>query len=226
MFGGRFALRSYRLNIGVIMQDPWNSLEITKIAISASIPMIVVVVGYILNRNIKKLDKKHWTNQKILEKRLIIYDEIVPILNDILCFHCYIGNWKDIPVAMIIKNKRILDKEINIYAPLFPDDIVAKYNTFIAKCYQTNTGWGNDAKINSSYIRRSEFSNEWNDEDIQYFSEDYLKVVSINSDKEHEFINEKKKTYFELIDSLCLSLEIMQNSGNRKIENPSINFHH
>jgi hypothetical protein len=112
----------------IAMQNLWNSLEISKLIISASTPIIVAFIGFFLNRNIKQIDKRQWNNQKIIEKRLQIYDNVVPLLNDILCYHCYIGSWKETSARKIIDYKRLLDKEINVYSPLFPKELMNKYN--------------------------------------------------------------------------------------------------
>ena len=122
------------------MKDPWNSLEIAKLVVSASIPVVVAMVGYVLNWSIKRIEHKQWTNQKVLEKRLLIYDRVVPLLNDLLCYHCYIGNWKEISAKKIIENKRTLDKEINVYASLFSNGLLPKYERFIRLYFEINTG--------------------------------------------------------------------------------------
>lgn len=151
------------------MNDKWNSLEIVKLFVSALSPILVAIFGFILNKSLKKIDQKQWTNSKIIEKRLLVYDKVVPILNDLLCFHCYVGNWKELTANDIIAYKRILDKELNVYSPLFSKAVMEKYEYFIAKYYQTNTGWGNDAKIMSLYSRRKEFCKTWKDSDIGLF---------------------------------------------------------
>jgi hypothetical protein len=174
------------------MQNPWNSLEIVKLIVSASTPIIVVLIGSIINRSIKRLDKKQWTNQRIIEKRLLIYDKVVPILNDVFCFHCYIGNWKNISAKDIIDYKRILDKEMNVYSPLFDKEVIKKYNYFIDHYYQTNTGWGNDAKIKSLHVRRQDYSKVWNNSDIGLFSKEYISSASESEDSEDQYISEKK----------------------------------
>jgi hypothetical protein len=76
------------------MNDTWNSLELVKLFVSALTPILVAITGFILNKSLKKIDQRQWTNSKILEKLLLVYDKVVPILNDLLCFHCYVGNWK------------------------------------------------------------------------------------------------------------------------------------
>jgi hypothetical protein len=202
----------------------WSSLEVTKLIVSSLTPILVIVIGFILNRKIKNLDSRQWTNQKILEKRLLIYDKTVPLLNDILCFHCYIGNWKEISPTEIIRTKRTLDKEMNIYSPLFNKELLDKYNKFIQLCYETFTGWGNDAKIKSLYERRAEHCKEWNHEENKCFSEEYIKSFLSNNDKENVNIAQKKKAYLDLMEEFKNGLEIMQSGVFQRISNPTVNF--
>ncbi len=206
------------------MQNPWNSLELTKVLVSALTPILVVIIGFIINRKIKKMDSRQWTNQKILEKRLIFYDKVVPILNDILCYHSYIGCWKELSAREIIEYKRILDKEFNVYSPLFYSDLMEKYNTFMKLCYRTNTGWGNDAKIKTLSHQRFLHCINWQDTDKDLFDEEYISIASLHKDKEEEYIIEKKEAYIELVNLLSSSLEIMQAPVNQYIVGPSINF--
>ena len=207
------------------MANPWNSLEIAKLIVSSLTPILVVVIGFILNRNIKKIEKKQWTNQKIVEKRLDVYDKIVPILNDIFCFHCYIGSWKEISAKDIIEYKRVVDKEINVYSPLFPLEIMENYNEFISQYYETNTGWGKDAKIKSLYSRRKQFSRVWDDSYIDLFSGNYIAIASQDRDTESSLIESKKTAYIKLVNCLSNNIEIMKSDTNCNIDNPNINFH-
>jgi len=206
------------------MQNAWNSLELTKVLVSALTPILVAIIGFIINGKLKKLDNRQWTNQKILEKRLIVYDKVVPILNDILCYHSYIGSWKELSTKKIIDYKRILDKEFNVYSSLFCPELMTKYNDFIKLCYKTNTGWGNDAKIKSLYYQRVKYCTDWQESDQKSFDEEYILEVSSHKDKEDEYITIKKKAYIELINVLSSSLEIMQTPVNQYIAGPNINF--
>jgi len=206
------------------MEEPWNSLELTKVIVSALTPIIVVIIGFIVNRRIKKIDSKQWTNQKILEKRLFVYDKVVPILNDILCYHSYVGCWKELSAKTIIEYKRIIDKEFNVYSPLFCPELMTKYYCFIKLCYRTNTGWGNDAKIKSLYYQRTQYCTNWQDIDKNLFDDNYISEASSHRDKEEEYIEMKKKAYVELIGILSASLEIMQSPVNKLIAGPSVNF--
>jgi hypothetical protein len=152
-----------------LTEQVWNSLKIAIIIIAALAPFVIVILVFRYNRIIKRLEKKHETDQKIVEKRIEIYDRIGPKLNEILSFYCYIGNWKEITPMDVIRLKRELDKEINTYAPLFSDDISKKYSEFIQLCFISFSGWEHEEKIKSLYELRQENNVEWNDDWIAFF---------------------------------------------------------
>jgi hypothetical protein len=69
-----------------VVQNPWNSLEIAKLTISAATPIVVGFLGIVIHRATKSFEHKQWKNQKLVEKKIRIYEEMCPILNDILCY--------------------------------------------------------------------------------------------------------------------------------------------
>lgn len=176
----------------------WTGLEIAILGIVTLTPIIIVFLAFRFNRIIKRLEKQ-WSNQKIIEKRIEIYDRIVPKLYDIICFYCYSGNWKEITPIDIMKLKRELDEDFNIYAPLFSDDLITKYNDFMTFCFISFTGWEHDAKIKSLFEHRQENNIEWNEEWIQYF--DTKNVVEPQKMKE---------TYGELMESFKKNMAMFQ----------------
>lgn len=123
--------------------------EISKIIVSTLIPIIVVIVGWKINRRLKEIEYGNWRNQKLIEKRLILYDDIAPKLNDLYCFYCFVGNWKEISPLQIIEIKRYLDKKVHTYRSILGNDLFSKYNTFMSVAFITYTGEGEDAKINT-----------------------------------------------------------------------------
>jgi hypothetical protein len=202
----------------------WNSLEIVKIIISGLTPIIVVYLAFWFNRVIKKYEKNQWTNQKIIEKRIDIYDIIVPKLNDLLCFFSYIGNWKDITPPNIIEIKRFLDKQVYIYAPLFSENVLVKYNDFIDVCFEKFTGWGKDAKINSLYERRKECQENWMDEWSNCFSETYINKRKGHDDLVRQDIAQIRSLYLNLMEELKKDLEIYKTGTYYQNDFPGMNF--
>jgi hypothetical protein len=205
-----------------LVSNPWNSLEIVKLIISAATPIIVAILAFQFNHLIKKREKMQWTNQKIIEKRIEFYDLIVPELNDLLCYYSFIGNWKDLLPKDIIAKKRLLDKKVNIYAPLFSEEVLIKYNSFINLCFDSFTGWGHDAKIKSTFKRRKQCNPNWSDEWDDYFSSDYIKRHKEDKTikKDIESIREQ---YLSLLENLKTDLEILQGTY-KKNDFPTINY--
>ena len=191
----------------------WNSLEIVKIIVAVLTPVLIAIIAFRFNRILKRMEKQQWTNQKIIEKRIEIYDLVVPKLNDLFCYYCYIGNWKDFSPFEIIDTKRKLDKEMNIYSSLFSSGLIEKYNNLIGLCFETFTGWGQDAKIKSLYENRKIYGKSWEDGWENFFNNHEAAEVSLIKEK-----------YYDLMDFLKKELEIYQSGIISKSMIPNINF--
>jgi hypothetical protein len=130
-------------------EPSWNSLEITRLAIDILTPLSVTALGWLISRRLKQLELVQWTNQKLIEKRLDIYDRIAPLLNRLLCFYTWVGDWKEISPDDVIHTKRELDKTLHIYRHLFDDGVYFAYQDFVHVLFETHAGAGLDAKIRS-----------------------------------------------------------------------------
>jgi hypothetical protein len=128
-------------------QSIWNSLEITKLVIGTLTPLFLLFLGIWVNRIAKRVETAQWANQKLIEKRIAIYDELAPLINDLYCYYMCVGNYKEFTPLQIIAIKRNLDKKVYIYAPLFSPDFIYSYNKFIHLCFLTYTGVGHDARL-------------------------------------------------------------------------------
>ena len=146
------------------MEGTWTSLEIVKVIISCLTPIIGGIIAWRLSQISKEVENKQWTDRKIIEKRLEIYDRVVPMLNDLYCFYKKIGNWKELTPSRVIELKRILDKDFYVNNHLFQTDILSPYNNFIATCFVMRTGEGHDAKIRADYSDRKNFIPEWEED--------------------------------------------------------------
>ena len=156
------------------MTSLWNSLEVAKMIISASTPIIVILVGFSVNRGLKKFEHFQWMNQKVIEKRISVFDELAPLLNDLLCYFTYIGYWKTFSPPDIIELKRRADKIAYVNAPLFPLEFLEKYNGMMNLCFKTYDTWGQDARLKTLIkdrltVSKKEWDNEWNK---KYFADE------------------------------------------------------
>ncbi len=138
----------------------WNGLEIAKLVVAAIPPVIVLIIGIWISRSLKRLEHLQWTNQKITEKRIAIFEELAPLLNDLLCYFTFVGCWKDLTPPVVVQRKRLMDRIVHVNAPLFSKEFVQIYNDFINACYGTYSGWGQDAKLRTLSERRKAASGE------------------------------------------------------------------
>jgi hypothetical protein len=140
----------------------WNTLEIAKLLVSALTPVLVIAIGLLLNRSLKRLEYLQWTNQKVTERRMAVFDQLAPLLNDLLCYFTFVGCWKDLTAPDVIERKRRMDRIVHVNAPLFSKEFSNRYLDFIGECYGTYSGWGKDAKLRTLTKRRREaFGSTW-----------------------------------------------------------------
>jgi len=147
---------------------PWNSLELAKLIAGLLTPTVLAILGVFLGRLNKRYEHVQWRSQKLIEKRLVIYDDIAPILNDILCYFTYVGCWRDLDPPTIVSLKRSIDKKIYIAAPLFSNEFFHACMEFQNLCFETYNSWGQDAKLRTNYLRHQQAKNggwasEWAD---------------------------------------------------------------
>lgn len=143
-----------------LSQDPWNSLEIAKLAVAGLTPLFVAIIGFWLNRRLKSLEQAQWSRQKVIERRIKAYDELVRPLNQLFCFFCYVGSWKEQDPPDVVKLKRQLDQTAHISAPLFDGYFLQRYNALIDRCFATFGGWGDDARLRTLSDRRRKVAGE------------------------------------------------------------------
>jgi len=152
-----------------VTKQIWNSLHIVISVIAVLAPVLIVFLLLRFRRIKKELIHQHQKNQKLIGKRIEIYERIGPKLNDILSFFSYTGNWKELSPPDIMKLKRELDKEITISTPLFSKDLNTKYNSFILLCFVSHSGWEHKEKIKTQYEMRQEHIADWNSDWIHFF---------------------------------------------------------
>jgi hypothetical protein len=138
------------------LNTDWTSLAITKLIVAGLTPVLIAIIGLLISKKLKKLEHNQWRNQKLIEKRLLVYDELAPLLNDILCYYSYVGNWKEHTPIQIIALKRIVDKKIYLVAPMFCKEFFSACMTFMNLCYGTYKDWGEDAKLKTNFERRKQ----------------------------------------------------------------------
>jgi hypothetical protein len=149
----------------------WTWLELAKIIAGLLTPLTVAAIGIYIHRITKRFEHSQWRSQKLIEKRLSIYDDLAPQLNSVLCYFLFIGDWRELSPPEVVAMKRKIDKKIYLAAPLFSDEFFSSCMAFQSACFHTYNGWGKAAQLKTSYKRRIEASgDDWNPQWLACFS--------------------------------------------------------
>ena len=154
----------------VVAASPWNSLEVTRLVIAAATPLLVAILGFFITRRLKSLENYQWGQQRVVEKRLQVFDQIAPLLNRLLCYFTFVGTWKEYSPPDVLRMKRTLDELVHANAPLFSADFVVKYGQFMDLCFHTYVATAEEPKlITASTWRRKAAGAAWKQEWDAYF---------------------------------------------------------
>jgi hypothetical protein len=125
----------------------WTSLEVVKLIVSALTPIIIAGLGIWIARITKRFEHHQWISQKIIERRIQVYDEVAPLLNDLVVYFTYVGHWKELTPPQIIEAKRKLDRCVHISAAFFSEQFLSDYFSFINLCFKVFQGKGTNASL-------------------------------------------------------------------------------
>lgn len=129
------------------MASPWNSLQIATLAMQALTPLAVAGVGYLVARAGRRLEQVQWANQTVVTRRLEIFGQIAPALNQLLCFATFVGRWKEIEPMQAISLKRELDETMYANRLLFSDSLFDAYRAFMAVLFDMYASVDADAPL-------------------------------------------------------------------------------
>ncbi|MFF0176083.1 hypothetical protein [Micromonospora profundi] len=160
--------------VGVTAGSPWDSLEVTKLIVSALTPVTVAVLGVIFAYALKRADGRQWFSQKLVEKRIDLMGQMLPELNDLLCYYTWIGEWQKIPPPEVVARKRRLDKLFFANRSFFSRATGDAYQSFMNTLFETYVGPGRGPRLRTGVTsrhgdRRSALESEWLPEWSQLF---------------------------------------------------------
>jgi hypothetical protein len=149
--------------------SPWNSLEVAKLVVDGLIPVAVVLLGVWVSRATRRVEASQWVNQKLVEKRISLLEDILPYLNDIFCYYTWIGKWKELSPADIIQRKRDLDRLFFANQPFFSAEALSAYQEFTRALFLTYAKPGTDAQLRTTEkspdgSRARSYPGTWNPE--------------------------------------------------------------
>ena len=169
-------------------------IGIMSLFVNIMLPVVLVFIGQRINRSIKELEHSHWANQKIIERRLQLFDHIAPKLNDLYCFYMFIGRWKEISPVDLVKIKRELDRLVYTYRAILGVEFTENYRHFMdTVAFHVYNKAGENARIIGEIANRLgdrkihanyEWQEEWQDEfyfdrkfDRELFVDEFFKVM-------------------------------------------------
>ena len=88
------------------MAGSWTSLQIATLAVDALTPLTVAALGVFFARASRRIEQIQWANQIVVTRRLDIFAQLAPGLNQLLCFATFVGGWKEIQPGQAIAIKR------------------------------------------------------------------------------------------------------------------------
>jgi hypothetical protein len=141
-------------------------LEYAKLAVAALTPLMTGVLGILLVRMGTKLDASKHLNHELLRKRLQLFEEVAPKLNDVFCFFQAIGHWAELNPEEIIKRKRAIDRCIQVNRYLFRSAFWDAYRSFEEAHFEMYAAVGRPAKLRLDVAHIKErvgdaFKTEW-----------------------------------------------------------------
>lgn len=113
----------------------WTSQQIATLVVDALTPITVAGLGVVFARNSRRSDQMQWANQTIVTRRLDVFGELSPGLNQLLCFATFVGGWKEITPQAAISTKRKLDEIMYANRVLFSDPLFDAYHEFMAALF-------------------------------------------------------------------------------------------
>jgi hypothetical protein len=135
----------------------WSSLEVVKLVVAALTPLAVGLLGLYIKRVGQRIEDNQWSGRKLVEKRLELYDDMAPDLNDLYCCFVLVGDFRAITPPDAIALKRKLDKTFHINRHLFDPEFENRYKAFMELCFITNESVGSTARLRADLdVQRDE----------------------------------------------------------------------
>jgi hypothetical protein len=143
---------------------------VTAVA-TLAVPVVVAVMAHRFNDQLKRWEANQWRNQELIRARLEYYRELVPQLNDLMCYLTFIGRWKEMTPPEAIGIKRTLDRSFYCAAPLFSEDVLKGYDVFMDACFVVFGGMGTNARLRSTFGPRQQAAGvDWDPAWAEHFT--------------------------------------------------------
>jgi hypothetical protein len=133
-------------------------------------PIALIIIGFIVKSIASNHEKRASLHNRIIEKRVDVYESVGKDLNDIFSFVARVGSWKEFSPKEILDKKRAIDKIMYVNRPYWSDVAFTSYIDFMTYVFEVYTGTGEDAKIRSE-ADKFKSSTNWDESWKNYFSD-------------------------------------------------------
>jgi hypothetical protein len=139
------------------MASSWSSVQIVTVVVDALTPIVVAGLGFYVAWASRRITQIQWANQTVVTRRLDIFGQLAPGLNQLLCFATFVGGWKEIQPRQAITIKRQLDETMYANRVLFSEQLFQAYHHFMATLFAMYATTGADAHL------RAPIKSKWGD---------------------------------------------------------------
>lgn len=154
------------------MASSWSSVQIVILVVDALTPVVVAVLGFYVARVSRRIAQIQWANQTVVTRRLDIFGQLAPGLNQLLCFAAFVGGWKEIQPRQAIAIKRQLDETMYANRVLFSEQLFDAYHHFMATLFAMYATTDADAHL------RAPIKSKWGDRrNMPWWDEDSMAAL-------------------------------------------------
>ncbi|MDQ3765530.1 MAG: hypothetical protein M3460_30080 [Actinomycetota bacterium] len=100
-----------------------------------------------MTRLTRRVEAVQWANQIVVTRRVELFTQVAPKLNQLLCFATFVGRWKEIRPEQAVALKRDLDEIMYSNRVLFSDELFGAYQAFMATLFDMYASTDADAPL-------------------------------------------------------------------------------
>lgn len=155
--------------------DVWNSLEITKLVVSAMMPIAVVFLGAQLQRRLREYQRSQDRKELANRWRQDILNELIPSLNALYCYFMYVGDWDSMSPMDAIDAKHRCDRLVQMNRFLWSQKFLEDYEQLMKAAFVECRGRGLRTLLKANRARHRECA-QWNESWSIHFVDPSRKV--------------------------------------------------
>lgn len=131
----------------------WNSLEITKLIVSALTPALILGLSIFFSYQRDTDAKREVQHRRAADRRIDVWVKVMPEIDQLYSYFLYVGRWKELGPQEIIQLKRQVDDSMYSNRILFDPHFFKAYERMMNEMFRSFQGWGKDAALRTVKIR-------------------------------------------------------------------------